>query len=237
MPGADENSAKDAGIWIAHTDILRELCGDPTLILVAHTGKDEEKGLRGSSAFYFNCEVALSYSKNKDEMHFTISVDRARDTSPGTCWKCIVKVEDIEWGGTTLEMAWADWDGHDPTLHKKGRKPSSDQEKVAIRALKNLLASDDARRVFPGTSGFPSGGCLAIKLTDWKDEACSEGFYPKTKMDEPVTEGDFRRFKTAERVAFNRMVGRLRTKGIINMYREHDDAPEWIWYCEYVEKG
>lgn len=49
IPGADENSAKDMGAMVAAVDRIRLETGC-SVILVAHPGKDPNKGLRGSSA-------------------------------------------------------------------------------------------------------------------------------------------------------------------------------------------
>jgi len=46
--GADENSATDMGIFVRNCDILREQF-DCTVLAVHHSGKQAEKGLRGSS--------------------------------------------------------------------------------------------------------------------------------------------------------------------------------------------
>jgi len=47
--GADENSAQDMGRYIASMKLLRDMTG-ATVVVVHHSGKDRDKGLRGSSA-------------------------------------------------------------------------------------------------------------------------------------------------------------------------------------------
>lgn len=49
MPGADENSAQHVGLVIAATDRVRELLACAALA-IHHQGKDEERGMRGSSS-------------------------------------------------------------------------------------------------------------------------------------------------------------------------------------------
>ena len=49
IPGLDENSAQAMGTAIAATDRVREAFGC-SVALVHHSGKDEERGMRGSSA-------------------------------------------------------------------------------------------------------------------------------------------------------------------------------------------
>lgn len=47
--GKDENSATDMGIFVRNVDLLREHF-DCTVLVVHHSGKSTEKGMRGSSA-------------------------------------------------------------------------------------------------------------------------------------------------------------------------------------------
>ena len=49
--GAEENSAKDAGILIQNMDLLRVASGGACVLMIHHTGKDKTLGGRGSSAF------------------------------------------------------------------------------------------------------------------------------------------------------------------------------------------
>ncbi len=64
LSGADENSAKDMGAFLKACDKLRELTGACVLI-VHHTGKDTERGGRGSSALHAGIDTELRVSDNK----------------------------------------------------------------------------------------------------------------------------------------------------------------------------
>lgn len=49
MSGGDENSTTDMGAFVGNIDLIRELTG-AAVLAIHHTGKDEAKGMRGSSA-------------------------------------------------------------------------------------------------------------------------------------------------------------------------------------------
>lgn len=51
MPGVDENSAQEVGVVIAHCDALKEELGC-AVAPIHHTGKDQERGMRGSNAIH-----------------------------------------------------------------------------------------------------------------------------------------------------------------------------------------
>ena len=49
MGAGDENTAKDAAMFVRNCDLIREATGAHVMV-IHHTGKDEERGARGSSA-------------------------------------------------------------------------------------------------------------------------------------------------------------------------------------------
>ncbi len=49
MGAGDENTAKDAAMFVRNCDLIREATGSHVMV-IHHTGKDEERGARGSSA-------------------------------------------------------------------------------------------------------------------------------------------------------------------------------------------
>jgi hypothetical protein len=51
MPGADENSAQEVGLVIAQCDLVKEHLR-ATVAPIHHTGKDQERGMRGSNAIH-----------------------------------------------------------------------------------------------------------------------------------------------------------------------------------------
>lgn len=60
-PGADENSATDAGISIAALDRIRAKCG-ACMLVVHHTGKSASAGMRGSSALLGAADTVIEVS-------------------------------------------------------------------------------------------------------------------------------------------------------------------------------
>lgn len=62
--GNDENDARDMGTFIEGCDVLRREAG-ATLLVVHHSGKDDSKGARGSSAF--RAALDAEYSVRREE--------------------------------------------------------------------------------------------------------------------------------------------------------------------------
>lgn len=61
-PGMDENSARDMGLAIDGAKALQRQVGG-LVLLVHHTGKDQTKGMRGSSSLFAALDVAIEVSR------------------------------------------------------------------------------------------------------------------------------------------------------------------------------
>ena len=95
MPGADENSAKEVGLVIAACDRVREAL-DCAVVPIHHQGKDETRGLRGTSAIRGAVDASLLVTrtgkqvtmKNEDQKDAEVAADMVFDmldvTVPGT---------------------------------------------------------------------------------------------------------------------------------------------------------
>lgn len=79
-PGADENSSKDMGAIIEAAKNLQRLTAG-LVILVAHTGKDATKGLRGHSSLFAALDAAIFVERNG--VSRTWRTDKAKDGEDG----------------------------------------------------------------------------------------------------------------------------------------------------------
>ena len=80
MGGADENSARDMGAVIARLKRIAETTG--AAILVAHhPGKDEARGMRGSSSLFAACDCVLhAYEENGRRR---VKIEKSKDDLTG----------------------------------------------------------------------------------------------------------------------------------------------------------
>lgn len=79
-PGADENSSKDMGAIIAGAKTLQRLTAG-LVVLVAHSGKDAARGLRGHSSLFAALDAAIFVERNGEAR--TWRVDKAKDGRDG----------------------------------------------------------------------------------------------------------------------------------------------------------
>ncbi|OJY69803.1 MAG: hypothetical protein BGP16_08690 [Sphingobium sp. 66-54] len=91
-PGLDENSSKDMGGVIEGAKTLqRKIAG--LVILVAHSGKDSTKGLRGHSSLFAALDAAILVSRDGDARRWKL--DKAKDGKDGEEHGFRLKVVDL----------------------------------------------------------------------------------------------------------------------------------------------
>lgn len=76
----DENSAKDMGLFLASCKDL-SLATGAMVLAVHHTGKEESKGMRGSSALFAGADFVMEVFKNEKEHGALLS--KSRDDASG----------------------------------------------------------------------------------------------------------------------------------------------------------
>lgn len=81
MDGLDENSSKDTALVIRHADALRR-ASNACVLLVHHFGKDETKGLRGSTALPGAIDTAITLRRNKKGKTLTMESEKSKDHRP-----------------------------------------------------------------------------------------------------------------------------------------------------------
>jgi hypothetical protein len=76
--GADENSAKDMGRYIASMKLLRNATG-ATVAVVHHSGKDLSKGMRGSTALLGAMDTTVEVERATDGRSIKVTVKKQKD--------------------------------------------------------------------------------------------------------------------------------------------------------------
>jgi len=76
--GADENSAKDMGRYIASMKLLRNATG-AAVVVVHHSGKDLSKGMRGSTALLGAMDTTVEVERASDGHSIRVTVKKQKD--------------------------------------------------------------------------------------------------------------------------------------------------------------
>lgn len=158
----DENTAKDTAMFVRNCDLMRETTGAHVLI-IHHTGKDEDRGARGSSALRAAVDTEILVSSNH-----TITSQKQRD---------MVAPEPLHFSLRSVSLG-VDADGDPVTsavmvsADKPApiRKPLTGKNQVAMTALGEALR--DYGRT--GLSGdYPA--CAVVAVEHWRDACDAHG--------------------------------------------------------------
>lgn len=92
MTGLDENSSRDAGIFINNAEHLaKEL--NALVIVVHHSGKNVDNGMRGSSALLGAVDTVLKIAKRGD--YIWLNIEKQRDGSDNMGFSFQLKTVDV----------------------------------------------------------------------------------------------------------------------------------------------
>ena len=81
-PDRDENSSKDMTLALMCAERISSKTG-ATVLLITHTGKDKNKGIRGSSALFAGVDTVLNVDRQIDSLNVRMKVTKQKDGEDG----------------------------------------------------------------------------------------------------------------------------------------------------------
>lgn len=138
--GADENSAKDMGRYIASMKRLRDATG-AAVVVVHHSGKDASKGMRGSTALLGAMDTTVEVERATDGHSIKVAVHKQKDAErEGPIRFNLEKVGDsLVLKPTVMAGAAGDFDGRTDPIVELARQMAD--ERGETLALKDLVAA------------------------------------------------------------------------------------------------
>jgi hypothetical protein len=210
--GIEENSAKETMTAVAIMSSLEQETG-AAVLLVAHSGKSQDAGLRGSSAMLAALDTELlceKVSENNERMG-RLTLSKSKDSEDGITvpFKCeVVTLSDIDASNNSLVVVPCE--ESDLPSRKPGKRAKiSDDAKKMLRALEMGIA--EAGAVAPlGLDRAPKG-TKAISVGLWRE-------YFRTMTDKKGG---------TERAAWSRGYQQLEDAGLFGF---------WADYCWIVKE-
>ncbi|MBS3021746.1 hypothetical protein DJFAAGMI_04522 [Comamonas sp. PE63] len=200
-PGMDENSSKDMSAVIEGAKMLQRLISG-LVVLVAHTGKDGSKGLRGHSSLFAALDAAVLIERNGDARSWR--VDKAKDGRDGETHYFRLNVVEVgmDEDGDVMTSCVVVPDSVVPT---KGEKPLTANQKMALTSFR------EAAGMFGGLD--EQGNFIGLHLSQWRPV-----FYRMSPAD-----SDAAKKKAFERARKDLIeLGRIEVKN--NIYRLSGDT-------------
>ena len=94
LPGAEENASKEMGLFVAACDAIRETC-KVAVIGVHHSGKDEDRGMRGSSSLEGAGDCVLHLKRGDDSSIVEVATEKQKDGEEAK--PVYLRLEKVEW--------------------------------------------------------------------------------------------------------------------------------------------
>lgn len=135
----EENSATDMGEFVKACDYIREMTG-ATILVIHHSGKDADKGARGSSALRAACDFEYKVT-SPGKKQSKIMCTKAKDSDP---------FEDIAFKLNVVEIGRMDKKGRamtSLTLTQSGEAgmPAREDLTGSSQIINNLIATEMSR--------------------------------------------------------------------------------------------
>ena len=205
MIGGDENAAQDMGKAVRNMDVVREAIGC-AVVPIHHSGKDSNRGARGSTALIGAVDVSVRVERSVDRV--TITTEKQKDAEPlGPMQLKTVSVE-LEVGGLGLEVETSlVLEECEDQVEASARRKLSPGQKVALDALHEALQEGGKQT---GGAHIPKGYFVA-----------SEGLWRSIALKKQISDGS----EESKKKAFLRAATTLQDRGIVGKW----DDSVWIW--------
>ena len=143
--GADENSAKDMGRYIASMKLLRNTTG-AAVVVVHHSGKDLGKGMRGSSALLGAMDTTVEVERHTDKRSIRVTVKKQKDAErePPMHFNMEKVGDSLVLRPTVMADAQGDFGGGmDPILELARQEANERGGSIALKELVAIICERD----------------------------------------------------------------------------------------------
>jgi len=169
--GGDENSATDVGQFVRHVDIHLRHTWKATTLIVHHSGKDSERGARGSSALKGAADAEYEVSRHDEDQLIRLTARKMKDADePAPLAFELVNVPVLDMTGSPIAGAALRSVGYSvpPTPAKSGMGRNQQRALMLLEAMHSEIAERLARQ---GRSGHP----VLIEHEDWRQRCEDDG--------------------------------------------------------------
>lgn len=138
MAGGNENAAEDMGMLVINADKVRHAT-DAHVCFIHHSGKDESKGARGSSALRAATDTEIEIKKSGEISCATVTKQREMEIDGVFPFKLeVIEIGTNERGKTVTSCVVAEASVAEATPRKK--KPRGANQKILFKGINNLAA-------------------------------------------------------------------------------------------------
>jgi hypothetical protein len=201
LGGGEENSSADMGAFVSACDRIRSATG-ATVLVVHHTGKDVNKGMRGHSSLLGACDTVITVDLITETKTRVATITKQKDGADGAAFT--FHLEPVELGRDEYDEAITSCvvvpvEDEAANTGKKLKPKLSPADERCLDALVDALA----RHGQPGpVNDYVPRGVNVVSERTWRELADKAGFSASDKED-------------SKRRAFKRSADNLAAKGLV----------------------
>ncbi|HJU20603.1 MAG TPA: AAA family ATPase [Stellaceae bacterium] len=178
MPGAEESTKKDMSIAIANADLIRRKLDGATFLPIHHCGKDEARGMRGSSDLPGSADTIIRATRPEGGMIVELLVEKQKDGEDRMQFCLQAEKIDLPPAAGSLKprssLVLVEADAKpDPEAKPKERAPLTTKAyRRALRILIDMVRDEGVP--LPMAPGFPDDLTLrGVWVNRWR-EVCRQ---------------------------------------------------------------
>lgn len=205
LAGDNENEAQAVAGLFARVERIKEKTG-AAVLFVAHPGKDQSAGLRGSSALHAGLDAVIRIEREKGASQRQVLIEKSKDGPEGPLFDFTLKTLSLGIDGDGDEITSCVIEPCSSTCTKQRLRPAEGSPAAkALTELEHLVI--DGKSTVIAHERVPATA-QTVSRSAWRDACRAKGL---------TDEGG----KEAERKAFTRAVQTLEKRSITASYGEH----------------
>lgn len=138
LAGADENGQEAMSAFVAACDEVRGFAGG-AVIGVHHSGKDKDKGMRGSTVLLGACDASLRVTKNEETV--TLKTEKQKDAEEGAPIEMMMKKVSWATGLEEEQTTLVPFRSEAPTKQAMSEKVTNDMVRRAFGRMTDAWAN------------------------------------------------------------------------------------------------
>jgi hypothetical protein len=222
MPGTDENSSKEMGSVLR---VLQDLATklEVCVIVVAHVGKEAERGIRGWSGQLANADGAITFYAPEEGGIRSGQVQKVKDGEAGERIAFCLEVIELgldDDGDMVTTCVVAEMDTPPPRRTKKVKDKISPQAEMVLSAYRKLR-EEELPSPFPGSDDFDA---VRVSLKALRTQTFDLGLHAEMLPQKDEGLAAMKRWQEARKKAFQRALDKLLETGRI--VRDSDNV--WV---------
>lgn len=205
----DEDKARDINVVVGRAERIQRETGAHVLI-VHHSGKDRDRGMRGSNALLGAVDAAIEVSRDEASGIGEAKVQKLKDGSAPTPFRYVLRqsVLGVDEDGDDITSCVIDPTDANPG-NAQGKGKLTDSDRIALDALDDAIGDSGTSSDSPGVPANVPRGIRIVRLSTWREYAYRKGI---------ADGGD-----EARRKAFLRIRQKLQARFVIGC------EGEWVW--------